>query len=113
MRKKVPIDFQPTVHEMAEKFFAHRGEVLGWCLLCDSPIRTEQEFIPGTDTHNCQRGRDLEASTARSQQAEQEDGQGGAGLMARLAGPGNATVRPKFRKELGPNFPATTSFSSL
>ena len=60
----VPIRIPANMNEMLEHFFEHRGEVVGWCLLCDTAIRTEDDLIPGTDTHNCEPGRALEARAA-------------------------------------------------
>jgi hypothetical protein len=61
---EVPIRIPENMDEMLEHFFEHRGEVIGWCLLCDSAIRTEDDLLPGTDTHNCEPGRALEAGKA-------------------------------------------------
>jgi hypothetical protein len=33
---------------------------VGVCLLCGSVIHTEEEFISGTNTHDCPAGRSLE-----------------------------------------------------
>src|ERR1039458_9845490 len=60
----VPIQIPANMEEMLEHFFEHRSEVLGWCLLCDSAIRTEDDLLPGTDTHSCEPGRALEARAA-------------------------------------------------
>jgi len=60
----VPIRIPANINEMLEHFFDNRGEALGWCLLCDSAIRTEDDLLPGTDTHNCEPGRALEARAA-------------------------------------------------
>ena len=60
----VPIRIPANIDEMLEHFVEHRGEVIGWCLLCDSAIRTEDDLLPGTDTHDCEAGRALEAGAA-------------------------------------------------
>ncbi len=60
----VPIRIPANMDAMLEHFVEHRGEVLGWCLLCDSAIRTEDDLLPGTNTHNCERGRAIQASAA-------------------------------------------------
>jgi hypothetical protein len=83
----VPIRIPANMEEMLEHFFEHQAEVLGWCLLCDSAIRTEDDLLPGTDTHNCEPGRTLEANKARAQdgqpaqqqiEATTDEGQDGA-----------------------------------
>ena len=66
----VPIQIPANMEEMLEHFFEHQAEVLGWCLLCDSAIRTEDDLLPGTDTHNCEPGRTLEANKALAQDAQ-------------------------------------------
>ena len=66
----VPIRIPANMEEMLEHFFEHQAEVLGWCLLCDSAIRTEDDLLPGTDTHDCEPGRALEANKALAQDAQ-------------------------------------------
>jgi len=61
---RVPIRIPANMDVMLEHFVEHRGEVVGWCLLCDSAIRTEDDLLPGTDTHDCEAGRALEAGAA-------------------------------------------------
>ncbi|MGD1081804.1 MAG: hypothetical protein ABR881_26090 [Candidatus Sulfotelmatobacter sp.] len=61
---RVPIRIPANMDVMLEHFVEHRGEVVGWCLLCDSAIRTEDDLLPGTDTHDCEAGRALEARAA-------------------------------------------------
>ena len=34
-------------------------ERVGWCLLCNAPIRSEADLIPESNTHNCEEGRAL------------------------------------------------------
>ena len=36
-------------------------ENVGWCLLCDGPIRSAQDLIPNTNTLNCPEGLKLES----------------------------------------------------
>jgi hypothetical protein len=40
---------------------------IGWCLMCNGPIRTEGNLIPGTSTHNCAEGRALETKIAAAE----------------------------------------------
>lgn len=61
---RAPIRIPANMDAMLEHFVEHRGQVLGWCLLCDSAIRTEDDLLPGTDTHDCEAGRALEARAA-------------------------------------------------
>ena len=58
----LPIDLSVNLDEVLEAHSASTEKAVGWCLLCDSPIRTEADLIPDTNTHNCDAGRALEAS---------------------------------------------------
>jgi hypothetical protein len=58
---RIPIQFPRNLEEMLDRWTSSEAENIGWCLLCDSPIRTESDLIPGTDTHNCARGQELES----------------------------------------------------
>jgi hypothetical protein len=57
----VPIQVPDNLEEMFEDMTSDASEKVGWCLLCNSAIRTEADLIPGTDTHDCEQGRALEA----------------------------------------------------
>jgi len=47
--------------EMLENWESCPDKNVGWCLLCDGPIRSAQDLIPNTSTHNCQEGLKLES----------------------------------------------------
>jgi hypothetical protein len=47
--------------EMLDNWVACPDENVGWCLLCDGPIRSAQDLIPNSDTHNCPEGLRLES----------------------------------------------------
>ena len=49
----------PRLMEMLKKYENSAAEAIGWCLLCDSTINSEQDLIAGTNTHNCERGRQI------------------------------------------------------
>ncbi len=59
--KLVHIKFPDNIDEMFDRWQASKNHAVGYCLLCDSPIATDADLINGTDTHNCARGRALEA----------------------------------------------------
>jgi hypothetical protein len=64
----VPIEFPQA--EIEEKFAEWAGsklESVGFCFLCGNQIATEQDFIPGTNTHNCKEGQEFEARIRREQ----------------------------------------------
>ena len=42
----VPIQFPDNFDEMLEAFANYSEERIGWCLLCNSPIRTEADLMP-------------------------------------------------------------------
>ena len=57
----VPIRFPPNLEEMLDNWEGCPDENVGWCLLCDGPIRSAEDLIPNTSTHNCQEGLKLES----------------------------------------------------
>jgi hypothetical protein len=59
-KKLVPVRFPPNLEEMLENWETCADENVGWCLLCDGPIRGEEDLIPHSNTHNCPAGRRLE-----------------------------------------------------
>lgn len=63
----VPLDCPENLDEMLENWANSRDENVGWCLLCNSAIRTAEDLLPGTSTHNCEAGRALEEKIARTE----------------------------------------------
>jgi hypothetical protein len=62
MKKKlVPIQFPPNIMEMLDNWESCPEANVGWCLLCDAPIRSAQDLIPNSNTHNCPEGLKLES----------------------------------------------------
>ena len=49
----VPLQVPPNLEETLAAYATYDGPKVGWCLLCNAPIRSEAEFIPGTNTRNC------------------------------------------------------------
>jgi hypothetical protein len=60
-KKLVPIEFPSNIEEMLDNWTSCPEENVGWCLLCDGPIRSEKDLIPNSNTHNCPAGRRLES----------------------------------------------------
>lgn len=58
----VLIEWPENLDEMLEAWSCSREARVGWCLLCNSPIRSEGDFLPDTNTHNCEAGREFEAT---------------------------------------------------
>jgi hypothetical protein len=56
----VPIEFPPNLMEMMEAWLTTDEPNVGWCFLCNRPIKCEDDLIPETNTHNCPEGRALE-----------------------------------------------------
>ena len=57
MKKKlVPIQFPPNLVGMLHDWQSCSDENVGGCLLCDGPIRSAQDLIPNSNTHNCPEG---------------------------------------------------------
>jgi hypothetical protein len=52
----VPIRFPPNLEEMLDNWESCPDENVGWCLLCDGLIRSAQDLIPNSNTHNCPEG---------------------------------------------------------
>ena len=63
--KMVPIQFPPNIDEMLDNWASCPEANVGWCLLCDGPIRSENDLIPKTTTHNCPAGLRLELDGER------------------------------------------------
>lgn len=57
----VPVQFPDNLEDMFEAMTSYEGDKVGWCLLCNAPIHSEADIIPGTSTHDCEQGRALEA----------------------------------------------------
>jgi hypothetical protein len=58
----VPIEFPPNLMEMLEAWRTSEEPHVGWCLLCNRPIKCEADIIAGTNTHDCREGRTFEKS---------------------------------------------------
>jgi hypothetical protein len=56
----VPIEFPPNLMEMMEAWLTTDEPNVGWCFLCNQPIKCEDDLIPESNTHNCPEGRALE-----------------------------------------------------
>lgn len=52
----IPLQVPPSLMETIEANFAYDKPKVGWCLLCNSPIETADDFIPETNTHSCPEG---------------------------------------------------------
>ena len=62
----VPLQVPPNLMEIIEAYLTYDKPKVGWCLLCNSPIESEDDFIPETDTHNCAKGRRFHQSVQPS-----------------------------------------------
>ena len=74
-RERIPDDWVPVqvpknLEEMYTRWKDYQGQCVGWCLLCDQPIVSEDDLLPGSSTHNCAAGRALEAEHAQSAHAD-------------------------------------------
>jgi hypothetical protein len=50
------IKFPENLWEMLGHWEDCSEENVGWCLLCDHPIRSEADMIPEINTHACPEG---------------------------------------------------------
>jgi hypothetical protein len=41
----IPLNCPGNLEEMLDAFVSNREQKVGWCLLCNSPIHTEADFI--------------------------------------------------------------------
>jgi hypothetical protein len=64
----VAIQFADGLEDMVESWIETRDDDVGLCLLCGLPIRSEEELIPGTDTHRCPEGLAFELRSAVGKQ---------------------------------------------
>jgi hypothetical protein len=55
------IQFPPKHYGNDQELAKLPDENVGWCLLCDGPIRSEKEMIKNSNTHNCPEGLKLES----------------------------------------------------
>ena len=74
-RRQYPKDWMAikapdNLDEMFENWANCEEPNVGWCLLCNSPIRTVADLIGGTNTHNCDMGRALEVESQSMGPAE-------------------------------------------
>lgn len=60
----VPIKIPDNFDEMLDAWNEDKKPSVGLCLMRGQPIRTMEEFIPGTHTHNCAEGRAFEKKIA-------------------------------------------------
>jgi hypothetical protein len=65
----VPIQVPDNLEEMFQAWVDAPEPNIGWCLICNSPISTADDLIPGTNSHNCVEGRALDAKI-RGHQSE-------------------------------------------
>ena len=67
----VPVKFPENFDQMMEDMANSNEPRIGWCLLCNSPIRTVADLIPGSNVHNCEAGSSFQSEvTAQEQAAE-------------------------------------------
>jgi hypothetical protein len=55
----VPIQPPDDLDEMIESWLAYEGESVGYCFVCDLPIKNEFDIIPGTNDHRCARKKSM------------------------------------------------------
>jgi hypothetical protein len=60
----VPIKIPDNLDKMLNDMINSDEPRVGWCLLCNQPIRSEADFLENSHTHNCQAGRELEMKIA-------------------------------------------------
>lgn len=76
-RERIPDDWVPVqvpknLEEMYTRWKDYQSQCVGWCLLCDQPIVSEDDLIPNSNAHNCARGRALEAEHTQPSDADDD-----------------------------------------
>lgn len=66
----VPIQVPPNLDEMLQRWIDSDEPNVGWCLLCDNPIRSADDMIPGTNSHSCEAGRAFDEKIRLAEAAE-------------------------------------------
>ncbi len=51
--KMVRLRTEPAIAEMLKRWTLSEEPNIGWCLVCDRPIRDLNDLIPGTNFHRC------------------------------------------------------------
>lgn len=69
-----PIQMPDNLEEMFKSWVDDPGPNIGWCLMCNSAIRTENDLIPGTYSHNCAQGRAVDAKIRESHALQADPG---------------------------------------
>ena len=69
----VPIQAPPKLDQMFQHWIDCEEPNVGWCLLCDSPIRSAEDMIPGTNSHNCEAGRAMDEKIRAAERASETD----------------------------------------
>jgi hypothetical protein len=52
----VSVQTPENMEEMLLHWTSYDGPNVGWCHLCDRPILSADDLIPGTNTHSCPEG---------------------------------------------------------
>jgi hypothetical protein len=61
----VPLTLPDNFDEIIETMNASTEERIGWCFLCNGPVRGPEDLISGTSTHRCPNGLALEEKIAK------------------------------------------------
>jgi len=63
----VQVEIPANFDEIIDTMNASTEERIGWCFLCNGPVRGPEDLIPGTSTHRCPKGLALEEQIAKDQ----------------------------------------------
>lgn len=74
----VPIKAPENWEEMFYAWINDPEPSIGWCLLCNSVIRTENDLIPNSNAHICEAGGELETEIAALPQSSEHSDRGAA-----------------------------------
>lgn len=69
----VPIQIPHNFEEMVTAWVRCEEPNIGWCFMCNRPIRSADDLINETATHDCERGRRLEEQIGATEEAERRE----------------------------------------
>ena len=61
----VRLQVPDNLGDMMIRWSRSRRPDVGLCFLCGEGITAEEQFIPGTSTHDCEAGREFEAKGSK------------------------------------------------
>lgn len=67
----VPVRIPENIEEMVNAWVNYQGPKIGWCFLCNGPIRSADQLLGDSGTHDCEAGRSLEENIHATELGQQ------------------------------------------